>query len=105
MDAMDVDGIITFLLAFAILFASRLIFWRKAAPRVRETVRRLITASLLAGFVATLLSGWLAFVGRDKVGSVDLPISFTLMAALCQIASVAWLARYRGEGCAVTQSG
>lgn len=47
--AFDVDGMVMFLLAFAIGFAIRLIFWPPAPPSLRSAVRTIVTIIFAIG--------------------------------------------------------
>lgn len=97
LDAMDGGGFAAFLLAFAILFSSRLIFWDRAAPGLRQIVRIAITSILVIGLFATLWSVVLVVLPHHSGEVLGLPSFFTGAAALCQIASVLWLLLYRQE--------
>ncbi len=53
--AFDVDGMVMFLLAFAIGFAVRLIFWPPAPPALRSAVRTIVTAIFAVGIPAAIV--------------------------------------------------
>ena len=92
-----IPGTIFFILAYVPLFAMRLIFWPPASPSLRVFVRRFITLVFVATVIATAVS---IFMTVSVAGAKDFGmfIYFTVIASLCQIASVTWLVRYRQEG-------
>ena len=98
MRAMDVDGMVTFVLAYAIIFASRLIFFKGVGQPVRDAVRNVITITFCAEIVATVFSIWLAVFGPPSTYALSLPVWFTTVAVLCQIGTLVWLLGYRAEG-------
>ena len=98
MRAMDVDGVIFFLLAFCVGFSIRLLFWPSAAGGIRTFVRLLITSiftlEILAAVLAFLLAWQLPFATRN----IFLPRIFSVFGIICQSATILWLIRYRKEG-------
>ena len=96
--AMDVDGVIAFLLSFAIAFAMRLIFWPAASPGVRQAVRFVITLIFALSVLASVISMVLARTLPATAKSAWFPLWFSTLALFCQIGSVLWIARYRREG-------
>ena len=96
--AMDVDGIVMFLLAFAIGFAMRLIFWPPAPPRLRSIVRLMISAILVLGMALSILGLALAWNLPATLRHASAPIYFSTLAVLCQPVAALWLTRYRQEG-------
>ena len=98
MRAMDVDGMVTFVSAFAIIFACRLIFFKGVGQQVRHVVRTAITVVFCVELLATVFSIWLAASGPPSTQALSLPVWFTTIATLCQIGTLAWLFRYREEG-------
>jgi hypothetical protein len=97
-DALNNDGIVMFLLGFAILFASRLIFWPPAPPVIRQTVRSAIAMIFLLGIIACAISLALAWHLPPWIKHSSMPLYFSVLAAPCQIPAFLWLARYRHEG-------
>ena len=96
--AMDVDGMVMFILAFAVGFAMRLIFWPPAPPSLRQIVRLLISVVLAAEIPLALLGLALAWQLPPGTRHAVLPLYFSVLAVLCQPVAALWLARYRREG-------
>ncbi len=98
MRALDVDGMVMFLLAFAILFATRLLFWPPAPPALRAAVRAAVSAIFAAGVVAVLIGLALSFQLPPATPHASLPLYFSILAVLFQPGAILWLMRYRQDG-------
>ena len=98
MRALDVDGMVMFLLAFAILFATRLLFWPPAPPALRATVRAVVSAIFAVGIVAALASVVLSLQLPPATPHASFPVYCSILALLFQPAAILWLARYRQAG-------
>jgi hypothetical protein len=94
---MDVQGLMWMMASFAIAFATRLIFWPRAAASLRHGVRVLTSLIFLLGVPASVISLVIALT-LPLAKHTSLPVYFSVLALLCQIGSVLWLVRYRQEG-------
>lgn len=101
-DAMGPPGLTAFVFTFVLCFVARLTFWDKASIAWQSAARTFISVAFIATVLLTACALALFAFGmnglRPAAGyDTSLPITFTLLAALCQIASVTWLLRYRRE--------
>ena len=96
--AFDVDGMVMFLLAFAIGFAVRLIFWPPAPASLRWFVRSFVSAAFVLGGLAALAGLVFSLQLPAAVPHKIVPVCFSILALLCQPGSLIWLTRYRKEG-------
>ncbi len=98
-DALQFEGTAVFAAALLLGFVYRLIFWNKVSPRAQNMVRVFLACVLEVGVLISIL----AIVFTLKATSAGsgtrliLPIMFSATSAICQIASVTWLLRYRRE--------
>ena len=92
LDAINVAGLPTFFFMWFLMYLFRLIFWKKVPERRQAQVRGFVTAVLSL----EVLCASLAIVLLTSTGGVT-AIAFTILGALCQIATVTWLVRYRHE--------
>lgn len=98
LDAFDVDGMVTFLLAFAVAFATRLLFWPPVPPTLRACVRLVVTAIFVIEIPLTLLGLVLALCLPPATPYPLFPFSFSIITLLFQPGAVWWIMRYRQEG-------
>ena len=96
--AFDVDGMVMFLLAFAVGFAIRLVFWPPAPAFLRWAVRNGVSAVFVVGGLAALAGLVLSLRLPAAVPHNVIPVCFSVLAMVCQPGSVIWLTRYRKEG-------
>lgn len=97
-DAFDVDGIVMFMLAFAVGFAMRLLFWPPAPALLRSTVRWSMTILFIAACIASLIGLALSIRLPATVVHRAVPIAFSCWALACQPGALVWLVRYRRDG-------
>lgn len=96
--AMDVDGMVMFLLGFGVLFATRLIFWPVAPADLRTAVRTVVSLLFVFCVPLSLLGLVLALGLPETLAHRSLAIYFSVLALLCQPVALTWLLRYRHEG-------
>lgn len=90
-------GTIGLLFAFATGFAVRLVFWTRMSRDIQSLVRTAITAIFALSILMTMI---LAAICLYRLGSGAASAgmtAFTILSALCQIATIIWLVRYRAE--------
>lgn len=96
-DAGGTLGTIGEILAFAILFAIRLVFWSRISSMMQNIVRAFVTIvmilSVFANFGLLGLTLFGSIQGNESTGAVV----FTIIGAITQIATVIWLIKYRRE--------
>ncbi len=97
-DALSVDGVMMFLVGFAILFASRLIFWPQASASIRGIVRFAIVAIFILGVLGSLAGLVLSWQLPATLKNASAPFYFSVLALICQAGSLLWITRYRREG-------
>ncbi|MGI4747801.1 MAG: hypothetical protein ACRYGI_17500 [Janthinobacterium lividum] len=96
-DAGGTTGTVGEILAFAVLFSIRLIFWSKISGTIQDVVRKLITLVMLLSVIANVgLLGLTIFGSMQRNESTGAFI-FTVIGAISQIATVIWLVKYRNE--------
>lgn len=97
-DALDVDGMVMFILAFAMSFSARLMFWPPVPAKLRAFVRTTISVVFAISFVASVAGVILIWKIPAALNDKEIPIIFSVLALLCQPCTVLWLLRYRTEG-------
>ena len=96
--AFDVDGMVAFLLAFAIIFATRLLFWPHAPSALRSGVRIAVTAIFVLAGLLALTGLVLALSLPPTTPHASFPVYVSILAVLFQAGAVWWIMRYRNEG-------
>lgn len=98
LNAFNVDIVVMFILGYAILFATRLLFWPPVPPALRACVRLVVTVIFVLEVPIALVGLVLALNLPPSTPYVTFPISFSIFTVLFQIGTVWWLLRYRREG-------
>lgn len=95
--ALQDAGTLGVIIMFGLMFTARLVFWIRIPQHVQSLVRGIMTGIFALSLVGTaaLLVG--CTVGTGARGSPGGFLTFTVLAALCQIATLIWLVRYRNE--------
>lgn len=92
MDGINAVGLPCLLFSWLLMYIFRLIFWRRVPEHRQAQARGFVTAVLVVEVVVTGLAIALLMSGADVVA-----VASTGVAAVCQIATVIWLVRYRKE--------
>lgn len=92
LDGINAVGLPALIFSWLLMYVVRLIFWRRVPERGQAQARGFVISVLVlelvvAGAAITLLT---------SSGGV-VAAAFTCLGALCQIATVTWLIRYRKE--------
>ena len=98
--AINPFGLFGFLLTWTFLYLIRLIFWEKMSERRQAQMRAIVTGLLTLEVLTTVLVAVLLMAGAGRSStdpSATTAIWTCVVAALCQIATVTWLVRYRRE--------
>lgn len=85
------------LLAFAILFAVRLVFWSRIPVATQALVRTAITGIFALSLAVSMILLLICVIGINGLPVPIAMVVFTALATLCQISAVIWLIRYRSE--------
>lgn len=88
-------GTVGLVLAFAIGFLVRLVFWPRISREAQALVRTAITTVFMASILVTAVLVVACLHGLSARPAPIEMTAFTIMSVLCQIATVVWLARYR----------
>jgi len=91
---LDHSGIVAMIVAYAIVFASRLIFRPKVAPGTQALLRGVLQAIIVVVAAASVAAA--VFVFTRPLGDTMTSV-FAGLAVVTQIASLVWLIRYRCE--------
>lgn len=92
LDGINAVGLPVFVFSWLLMYIFRLIFWRKVPEHRQAQARGFVTAIL----VSELIAAGVAVALLASSGGV-VAAAFTGLGALCQIATVTWLVRYRRE--------
>ena len=92
--ALDSPGLICLAAAYLPAFLVRLVFWRRSSPALREGVRTFVVIVLCALLALTTYTVVRTTLSSGVPGWM---VAFVILAFLCQIATLAWLIRYRNE--------
>lgn len=85
-------GLPCFIVGFLILYAMRLIFWRRSSPALVAGVRKALTTVMVLLVIATLIAVIIAFSPGTTPGWT---LMFVGYAVLALIPNLIWLVRYR----------
>ena len=101
-DTLSGVGLAAFVLMYVPAFGVRLVFWRGASSGVRELVRLALIALFCAELAAALWALILLLTATDRhavgwSGSDVVAPVFTVLGLFCQVGTIWWLIRYRGE--------
>lgn len=89
-------GDLGLILAFAILFAMRLIFWQPVPPHLQAAVRWVVSSIFLLSLLWTI--SWFALVATGAQPAPGIASTcFLFFAGIFAVATVVWLVRYRRE--------
>ena len=95
MDAIDHAGVVGLLIAFAVTFGFRLIFWSKI-PSSMQAIARSVLQFIMVALVIATIAGAVYVGGRSGTGGT-LPLIFLTFAVVSQVATLIWLVKYRRE--------
>ena len=98
--AINLFGLPGFLLMWVFLYLIRLIFWHKVSQQRQAQVRMLVSGLLSIEVVVTIFVSALLMSGGGRSASDPsalTAVTTCVMAAICQVATVTWLIRYRSE--------
>lgn len=91
---LDHSGIAALIMTFALVFASRLIFWEKIVPGTQAVLRGIFQTIVVVVFAGSIAAA--VFVYTRPSGDT-FTNAFAGLALASQIASFVWLLIYRSE--------